>query len=333
MAPPQLAKRTTKTARDILRNRMQGHPAMSRFPSPVCATIMPTGACVCSLALLFATGFVEPAQDKVAVIFATALSVFLGGLVSHTRLRAKTQAALERRWLQQPRPDLSTVKNLDRRREPVGPDSWTVDEAHAEIRRQNEELRTLATRDPLTMCLNRRSFNEEFRARWSVANSRRRPLSCMMVDIDFFKSINDLHGHLVGDRVLQQVAEVLLATVRTKDLVCRYGGEEFCVLFPGVDLDVATQVADRFRQALKSTNFPVPVVTASVGVSATRFGARDPWDLVNQADKALYTAKRAGRDCVVRWDQLRQQLSMGTIHALPSKHAHDTVPEILLGAK
>ena len=178
--------------------------------------------------------------------------------------------------------------------------------SRGDIRRQNHELKMLATRDTLTMCLNRRSFFSHFESHFSGATRYGHPLSCVMVDVDHFKSVNDTYGHSVGDQVLQHVAEVLKSLVRKSDLVCRYGGEEFCILLPHVDLDEAWQAADRFREGIQSKACAGITVTASLGVSAANLGAREPRELLDQADKSLYAAKRGGRNRVMGWDRVRK---------------------------
>jgi diguanylate cyclase (GGDEF)-like protein len=185
----------------------------------------------------------------------------------------------------------------------------------AEIRRQNLELKTLASSDPLTSCLNRRSFFAEFETQWGNALRYEHPLSCVMVDVDHFKAINDRHGHRVGDQVLQQVAERLKAAVRQGDLVCRYGGEEFCILLPHTDLTEAAEAAERFCQEIASQTYSQVQVTVSLGVSSRALGAQEPRELLDQADQALYAAKRTGRNRVVRWDELpdNQQIDPGAI--------------------
>src|SRR5262249_38155815 len=100
--------------------------------------------------------------------------------------------------------------------------------SRAEIKVQNQQLRDLATTDPLPGCLNRRALFEGFENIWKLAERHDSPLSCVMLDIDHFKSINDRHGHAVGDEALQVVSAVLKSMVRASDLLCRYGGEEFC---------------------------------------------------------------------------------------------------------
>jgi diguanylate cyclase (GGDEF)-like protein/PAS domain S-box-containing protein len=179
--------------------------------------------------------------------------------------------------------------------------------SRAEVRRQNQELKALATRDPLTGCLNRRAFFPGFENHWSAAGRYGHPLACIMLDIDHFKSINDTYGHGVGDQVLQQVAETLKGMLRKGDLICRYGGEEFSILLPHIDLDDAAQAAERFRLGIEARNCSNVSVTVSLGVSAYRLGASSVQELLEQADKALYAAKRGGRNRVVRWDAVADE--------------------------
>ena len=173
-----------------------------------------------------------------------------------------------------------------------------------EIRRQNRELETLATRDPLTSCLNRRAFFQEVERHWSAGDSATHNLSCLMVDVDHFKSINDNHGHRVGDLVLQQVGEILRADRPDSDLVCRYGGEEFCIFLPDATMDEAVAVGESIRLAIEATVFENVNVTASIGVSTRNLGARDAQEMIDEADQCLYVAKRNGRNQVVRWDEV-----------------------------
>jgi diguanylate cyclase (GGDEF)-like protein/PAS domain S-box-containing protein len=180
--------------------------------------------------------------------------------------------------------------------------------SRAEIRRQNDQLRDLATLDPLTGCLNRRAYFERFDLLWQRALEDGHPLSCVMLDIDHFKSINDRHGHSVGDLALKEVSGVLKTLARTSDVVCRYGGEEFCVTLPNVGIEEAARVAERFRQEIASRLFANITVTSSFGVAAIGQGANDPHALLNQADQALYAAKRTGRNRVVRSDQIPADL-------------------------
>ncbi len=182
-----------------------------------------------------------------------------------------------------------------------------LDELHRsrdEVRRKNDELTLLATRDPLTGCFNRRSFFETFETLWEAAHRHRLALSCLMVDIDNFKAINDKCGHSWGDVVLQKAARALSNAARACDVICRYGGEEFCILLPQTDLEHAMLAAERFRAAVHALDCPDLNVTVSLGVSALSLGATTPQGLIDQADKSLYVAKQHGRNQVVRWDQV-----------------------------
>lgn len=173
-----------------------------------------------------------------------------------------------------------------------------------EIQRQNEQLRIMATQDPLTGCLNRRAFFERAAQIWDGPETARTSLSCIMLDVDHFKSINDQYGHSRGDEVLRAVAAAALQVVGRAGLVCRFGGEEFAVLLTQHELTAGQMMADRLRRAIEELNFDNLRVTASLGVSSAAFGAGTPQQLLDQADKALYVAKRAGRNQVVRWDEV-----------------------------
>ncbi|MCA9067784.1 MAG: diguanylate cyclase, partial [Planctomycetaceae bacterium] len=198
-----------------------------------------------------------------------------------------------------------------------------------EIRRQNRELEQLATRDPLTSCYNRRSFFERFNALWKSAMRHDHPLSCVMVDVDHFKSINDNHGHSVGDQVLQRVGQVLNQTARETDIVCRYGGEEFAVLLPYTSIADAAQTAERFRLGLENAKFSNLSITASLGVSDMSLGSMDPQGLLDQADKCLYVAKRNGRNQVVRYDDVPEDLEVDESQISRTKPAETSNPSAI----
>ena len=178
-----------------------------------------------------------------------------------------------------------------------------LEKSRDEIRRQNLELQVLATQDPLTHCLNRRAFFERFEAEFSRSQRYGHNFSCIMVDIDHFKSINDKHGHPVGDKVLQQVSNVLRECVRVSDVVCRYGGEEFCILLPETDTQGGIFTAERIRSTIASKSIFDIGVTVSLGVSSYDSDSDNPSELLNRADKALYAAKRRGRDRVVCYSE------------------------------
>ncbi|MEM9645931.1 MAG: diguanylate cyclase [Planctomycetota bacterium] len=183
-----------------------------------------------------------------------------------------------------------------------------LSESKLAITQQNEELTYLATRDPLTSCINRRTFFEQFEKHWEAAKTRGVPLGAIMIDIDFFKSINDDHGHGMGDDVLRKTGRLLQDLSREEDVVCRYGGEEFAILMPGLSVDDVEVAAERIRVGMSELEFPEFSITASLGVSEFNLGGNDPQDMLNQADKCLYVAKRNGRDQVVRFDTVPKDL-------------------------
>jgi diguanylate cyclase (GGDEF)-like protein len=173
-----------------------------------------------------------------------------------------------------------------------------------EVERKNDELERLATRDPLTGALNRRAFHAALDAAWRDAQRSGKALSCLMVDIDHFKSINDTHGHGVGDLVIQEVARKLQDCVRGTDLVCRWGGEEFCVVVGGIDIAQTLDFAERVRMRIEREcgaavrEVPGLRITASVGAEIAQAHGETPAALIDRADQALYRAKRAGRNRV-----------------------------------
>jgi len=185
-----------------------------------------------------------------------------------------------------------------------------LNDSREEIRRKNDELTVLATRDPLTSCYNRRAFFGQFETQWTMALAQAQPLSCVMVDIDHFKSVNDTHGHSVGDLVLQEVSSVLRASARSNDIVCRYGGEEFCILLPQTSLAEAQTFAERLRQQIAGQKCGPIFVTSSLGVSASELGAHEPRELLDQADKALYVSKRSGRNRVTLFSDVPPDLEI-----------------------
>ena len=176
------------------------------------------------------------------------------------------------------------------------------------VREQNAILERLATRDPLTNCYNRRSFFEQFDVQWNSAQRCGNALSAVMVDVDHFKAVNDNHGHSVGDTVLQLIAETLQRLVRDSDIVARYGGEEFTLLLPNTEIIEACVIAERIRKAIEEMKLTQLTVTASLGVSSLGQAPASPQDLLDQADKSLYFAKRNGRNQVARFDQIQDNL-------------------------
>lgn len=177
-----------------------------------------------------------------------------------------------------------------------------------QVKQQNKQLTFLATRDALTGCLNRRSFFEKLEEEWGASERTGLSLGCIMVDVDHFKSVNDTHGHSMGDRVLKSVAEVLQNNTRKNEMVCRYGGEEFCVLLFGATIADTIQAAERFRGSIEKQDHHGLSITASLGTSSSELGASNCPELLDQADKALYHAKRTGRNRVVGFDTLLEEM-------------------------
>ena len=171
-----------------------------------------------------------------------------------------------------------------------------------ELEKLHENMKVLASRDGLTELLNRRAFQEQ--VEWLLRNSVRRgeSLSLLMIDLDFFKRVNDQFGHAEGDRVLLAVADALRATCRQNDVACRYGGEEFAIALPDTDESGSRVAAENFRTAIAGISGLHSAITASVGaVTYTPADTLPPAaaafeHLVNDADRALYAAKRAGRN-------------------------------------
>lgn len=163
----------------------------------------------------------------------------------------------------------------------------------------------LAVTDPLTGLYNRRHMDKQLEIHVANAAARGKPVSLLTVDVDFFKPINDTHGHDVGDRVLQELAVRLKAQVRAIDLCCRMGGEEFVVILPETDLQVGFTVAERLRRNIAGKPFNAGAkqgplsITVSIGVAAYESAADTPASILKRADEALYEAKRAGRNRVV----------------------------------
>jgi two-component system cell cycle response regulator len=162
----------------------------------------------------------------------------------------------------------------------------------------------MAITDALTGLYNRRYMETHVGSLVEQARSRGKPLTVLVLDIDYFKSINDTHGHDAGDDVLREFALRIRKSIRGIDLACRYGGEEFVVVMPETDLAVATMVAERLRRRIASEPFPIQQgarsieVTISIGIAGLG-GADNAASVLKRADQALYRAKRDGRNRVV----------------------------------
>ena len=173
--------------------------------------------------------------------------------------------------------------------------------AQEELREVNRELERLAHTDTLTGLANRRRLMARLEEEWSRARRHGRALAVVLVDLDHFKRINDTHGHLAGDRVLEEVGRLIQAEVRPEDLAARYGGEELAVLLPETDAGGAGGFLIRLCRRLGALKHSLGHgasfgVTASIGVAALRDDDRSPSDLLARADAALYHVKETGRD-------------------------------------
>jgi diguanylate cyclase (GGDEF)-like protein len=168
------------------------------------------------------------------------------------------------------------------------------------------ELRLLATKDSLTGALTRRAFKEQAHRAVALALRQHQDLSCLVMDLDHFKAINDTHGHPAGDLVLARTAKACAASLRETDLLGRIGGEEFAVLLPGTTSGGALEVAEKLRSAVESLVFtfgPKPLrVTSSFGAASLGpAGVKELDALLQNADRALYQAKTNGRNRSVLW--------------------------------
>ena len=169
-----------------------------------------------------------------------------------------------------------------------------------EEKRLEERLRRLSTTDGLTGLFNRRHLDESLAVELERARRYNAPLSILMFDVDHFKRFNDEHGHDQGDRVLQAIAQQLQEHVRKVDIPCRYGGEEFLAILPGTHQAGAIIVAERLRHSVELMEVDGLKVTISIGVATMpEIDVASPDALVEAADKALYRAKRAGRNQVI----------------------------------
>ncbi|WP_448546550.1 sensor domain-containing diguanylate cyclase [Thalassotalea fusca] len=180
-----------------------------------------------------------------------------------------------------------------------------VDNQTQALQDANKQLEHLATIDPLTQLFNRRKLDEILAYEFSRAKRYQLPLTIAMLDIDHFKSVNDNYGHAVGDHVLKQTASLLKKTVRTSDIVARFGGEEFCLVLQSCPAETATAFLDRIRLEIASLSFTAEgiefSITSSFGFAALSEETLTAETLVNQADEALYQAKASGRNKVVQF--------------------------------
>jgi len=190
-----------------------------------------------------------------------------------------------------------------------------------------QHTKELSITDDLTGLYNRRYFNQRLEREVQRAKRYRRPLSILMVDIDYFKNYNDINGHLLGDEVLKKVALLLESNLRKADIVARYGGEEFVILLPEIDKSHADQVAEKLRRTIELRNFPKEQyqpnknLTISIGLSTLPDDSTNSRELIEFADRALYRAKAEGRNRVVAYHSSLIQISQNNILHMEPKSA------------
>lgn len=209
-----------------------------------------------------------------------------------------------------------------------------ADEQRDLAQKAERDLRRMSELDPLTGLLNRRSLAEQTAREWDRIVWSDRPLSCLMLDLDFFKAINDTYGHMLGDAALTQVASILSEHCRPGDLVARYGGEEFCIIAPETSAHGASQLAERLSRALSGRTFRLGShtlrLTASLGVAEAQ-GPQDSIDaMLGRADQALLSAKRAGRNRVVVYPTSAVDPSSSPFLSSPPVPGADTTADLVL---
>lgn len=171
--------------------------------------------------------------------------------------------------------------------------------------RLQESIKQLGLRDPLTGVNNRRFFDQRIIEETSLARRNNTPLSCLFIDLDHFKLINDNHGHQAGDNVLKQAAKIFNDTMRTSDILARYGGEEFVILLTNTLINTAYEIAERIRQTIAANDFIISPseslnITLSIGIAVLDEGKMitTSQQLIKAADQAVYDAKISGRNRV-----------------------------------
>jgi diguanylate cyclase (GGDEF)-like protein len=175
-------------------------------------------------------------------------------------------------------------------------------EKNEELQSANEVLSQLSITDGLTKLHNHRYFQDHLTREIKRVSRTNAPLALILIDIDDFKQLNDTHGHAAGDEVLIALAGIMNETARESDLIARYGGEEFVILMPNTDLAGAVHLAEKIRMAVEATRLIIgdrmkpTLVTISLGVAVFKGNRRE---FFAEADRALYRAKAAGKNCVI----------------------------------
>jgi diguanylate cyclase (GGDEF)-like protein len=173
-----------------------------------------------------------------------------------------------------------------------------------ELQQANEKLSELAMTDPLTKLFNRRAFFQKFNEEIERSRRYKHVIVVAMIDVDHFKTFNDMEGHVHGDEALKRVAQLFSSNIRKTDVLARYGGEEFILMMPETPTESALEICDRLRATIESTLFQgqkeTAYLTVSIGLATFPKDGDSAEDLVKAADAALYEAKEGGRNRVVR---------------------------------
>jgi diguanylate cyclase (GGDEF)-like protein len=239
-------------------------------------------------------------NERIASCIEVGAEDYITKPVDHTILRARVNACLERKRLRD-------QEEYNRQRLETA--YKQLEEAYQELEMVKNQLELMNRRDGLTGIANRSYFEETLAREWRISARQGEMFSVVMFDIDFFKQYNDTYGHLAGDECLRRVAQTAAQNVhRPRDMVARFGGEEFAVVLPDTPVEGAINIAERLRQAILALRIPhansqvalpEPIVTISLGVaSVLAQPTASPSQVVAQADKALYLAKSQGRNCV-----------------------------------
>jgi diguanylate cyclase (GGDEF)-like protein len=237
----------------------------------------------------------EPTEERITTAFDAGVDEFVSKPLRRNDILARLHAACRMIALQQ---------EVNRKQREIYRFSAQMQVANNKLAKAERQLRILASTDELTQLGNRRAAMDQLNALWSGSCRSRSELSCIMVDIDYFKKFNDNYGHDVGDQVLQVTAETLRLAARESDFVFRLGGEEFLILCPHSDEEAASVAAERFRADVANlvvrANGKDLRVTISAGVAQRGDTMPRSDAMMKAADDALYAAKSAGRNCVRR---------------------------------
>ena len=252
------------------------------------------------------------AGEVIAMLLALALGLILGTQLSQ-RLKRLTRAirAMEHGELRQhvimgANDEIGQLaREFNQLSRTLAAREQELRDSREQIQRQAERLHTLSMADALTGLYNRRYMESHLATLVEQATTRGKALTALVLDIDYFKAVNDTHGHDAGDDVLREFAARIRKAIRGIDLACRLGGEEFVVIMPDTDMAVATIVAERLRRRIASEPFSIDRgakaldVTISIGLATLDPGADNAASILKRADQALYRAKRDGRNRVV----------------------------------